>query len=426
MTRTFALALLCVAGLHAETYTLTLREAVDMALRQNPEMVLARIEEQKAAQSIRLAKDPFYPKLVAGSGAAYSSGYPLTIDGSPPALLQTKAIQTFFNRTKSYQVAEARENARTSAIDLSMKRDDVAFRTASAYLDLERLTQVTDLAQREISDFAQVRAAVDALVKEGKLLDIEGDKAALNVAKATQRAQSLNYDLSYMERSLAIILGYGPDDVVKISSSSRTAPKLPESEQGAVDLALDNNKELRRLQSVLAAKGLEVKAQRASWMPQVDLVAQYALLTRYNYNEDFFRRFNRNAGEIGVSFTFPILSGTGASAAAATAEIESSRLREEMINTRGRISLEARRAFEELRNSESAEQVARMDLEVSRKQTSILLAQYGEGRALMKDVAQSRTVENEKWIALYDAQNAREKARLNVLKQTGSILSALR
>jgi len=37
-----------------------LREAVDLALRQNPEMIATRLDEQKAAQSVRLAKDPFF------------------------------------------------------------------------------------------------------------------------------------------------------------------------------------------------------------------------------------------------------------------------------------------------------------------------------------------------------------------------------
>jgi hypothetical protein len=37
-----------------------------------------------------------------------------------------------------------------------------------------------------------------------------------------------------------------------------------------------------------------------------------------------------------------------------------------------------------------------------------------------------RSQENDKWIAFYEAQSAREKARLNVLKQTGSLLQALK
>lgn len=426
MIRTTTLLFLGVTAIRAETYTLTLREAVDLALHQNPDLIATRLDEQKAAQSVRLAKDPFYPRLIVGSGAAYSSGYPLTIDGSPPSVFQGHAIQTFFNRPKTYQIAEARENERTTLIDVDIKRDDVAFRTANLYLDAERTTQVNDVVGRQIQEYEQISQVVSARVAEGKELDIEKDKAALNLARAKQRSMALALDRAYLERSLAIVLGYGPEDAVMISTGERTAPDLPASEQAAVELALSNSKELRRLESVLTARGYAVKAQHASWLPQIDLVAQYALLTRYNFNEDFFRRFNRHAGQIGLSVQLPLLSGTGAAAQAHQAEIDSIRLREEIKSARGRISLDTRRSFEELRNVEAAEEVARLDLEVTRKMLSVTLAQFGEGRATLTDVANLRTAENEKWITFYESHSSRERARLNVLRQTGSLLSSLR
>jgi outer membrane protein len=426
MFRTIALSLLAFTASRAETYVTTLREAVELALRQNPELVLARLDEQKAAQAVRLAKDPFYPRLVAGSGAAYSTGYPLTIDGSPPSILQARAIQTFFNRSKSYTVEETRENARTSAIDSQIRRDDVAFRTAVQYLDAERTTQVAEMARRQIEDFEQIRKIVAARVADGRDLEIENDRAALNLARARQRATALEYDRNYLERSLAVVLGYGPDDAVKISTSERRPPELPASEQAAVEQALANSRELRRLESVLAARGWAIKAQHAARLPQVDLVAQYSLLTRYNFSEDFFGRFNRNAGQLGVSVQFPVLSGTGAAAQAATAEIESDRLRQQIKSAQGRISLDARRSFEELRNVEAAVEVARLDLELARKTVTLLLAQTTEGRVPLRDLAAARTAEHEKWIAWYEAGSQRERAQLDVLRQTGSLLSALR
>ncbi len=425
MIRITTLFLCTLAALQAETYTLTLRQAVDLALQQNPELIVTRLDEQKASQSVRLARDPFYPRLNVGSGAAYSAGYPLTIDGNPPSIFQAHAVQSFFNRPKTYAVAEARENERTTLIDIDIKRDDIVFRTASLYLDAERSTQVSDLAAREIRQFEQISEVVSARVAEGKLLGVENSKAKLNLARAKQRAAQSSLDRAYLERSLAIILGYGPDDSVRTSASERSAPDLPASEQAAVELALSNSKELRRLESELTAKGFTVKAQHASRLPQVDLVAQYALLTRYNFNFFSTARFSRNAGQIGVSVQVPLFSGTGASALAQQAEIDSIRLREQIKSARGRISLDARRSFEELHNVEAAEEVARLDLEVTREMLANALSQFGEGRATLTDVASLRTAENEKWITFFEAQSSRERARLDVLKQTGSLLSAL-
>ena len=105
---------------------------------------------------------------------------------------------------------------------IDIKRDDIIFRTASLYLDAERATQTNEFVTRQIQEFERIREVVSARVAEGKELEIENDKAMLNVARAKQRAASLSLDRDYFERSLAIVLGYGPEDAVKISTSERS------------------------------------------------------------------------------------------------------------------------------------------------------------------------------------------------------------
>ncbi len=48
-------------------------------------------------------------------------------------------------------------------------------------------------------------------------------------------------------------------------------------------MALRNNRELRQMQSNVLAKELDLRSYKAARLPQVDLVAQYALFARYNY-----------------------------------------------------------------------------------------------------------------------------------------------
>src|SRR6478609_7905866 len=108
MGRSFAL-LLIASGAYAEVRTMTLRQAVDTAVRQNPEVVMARLEEQKAQEAVRIARDPFSPKVVVGSGLAYTSGFPMSVEGSAPSVFQARAIQSLYNKPRSYEVAAARE-----------------------------------------------------------------------------------------------------------------------------------------------------------------------------------------------------------------------------------------------------------------------------------------------------------------------------
>jgi hypothetical protein len=79
-----------------------------------------------------------------------------------------------------------------------------------------------------------------------------------------------------------------------------------------------------------------------------------------------------------------------------------------------------------MKKAESAREVAKLDLEVAREQVSVLLAQLAEGRTTQQAIEQSRFLENEKWIAFYDAQHALERARMDLLHQTGTIIAALK
>src|SRR6478752_3993831 len=101
----FLSALVLITPAAAEVRTLTLRGALDIALQQNPDVVLARLDQQRARAQVTIEKDPFRPKLFAGSGAAYTNGFPMSIDGNAPAIIQAKAPMAIFDRPQSYRAA---------------------------------------------------------------------------------------------------------------------------------------------------------------------------------------------------------------------------------------------------------------------------------------------------------------------------------
>jgi outer membrane protein len=421
------ISLLCLstAVAFAEVHPLTLRQAVDLALKQNPDLVLSRLDQQKAQQAIRVAKDPFVPKVYAGSGLAKPWGYPLSIDGAAPSIIQTRTDMALFNRPKTYELARVREVARGAEIDTQSKGDAVVYQTAGMFLDAEELARSKQSLQLEVENLQRVSATVGAQVQEGRELPIENKRVAVDLARASQRLLGLSDDLDYAEASLAVVLGYPAADRVDPVTEERAAFEVPESEQAAVEQALDNNKDIRKLESQLQAKGFEVKENRAARLPSVDLVAQYALFTKSDY-EYFFTRFQRNNGELGVGIQIPLLIGSATKALAKQAQIDIQELRTQMDQLRNRIQLDTQKSYQSLQKARSAEEVARLDLDYTRDQVSVFLAQLGEGRATEAQVDNARLAEQEKWITFYDAQHAVESARLDLLRQTGTLLAALR
>jgi outer membrane protein len=421
---TFVLVFVSAAAF-AETHSLTLRQAVDIALKQNPDLVLSRLDEQKAQDAVRVAKDPFVPKVYAGSGLAKVWGYPSSIEGAAPSIIQARTDMSLFNTPKKYELARMRENARTAAITTQSKSDEVAFQTASLFLDTQQIARNVDSLKPETESLERVSQATQLRVNEGRALPIENKKIAADLARARQRYEAAMDDLEYSQASLAVVLGYPAGDRVQPLDEERGRPEIPASEEAARDEALQNSKELRRLESSLQAKGFEIREYRATRLPVVDLVAQYALFAKSNY-QAFFTNIQRNNGELGVAITIPLLAGSAPKGLAGEVEADILQLRAQVNQARNRIELDTQKSYQDLHKAQSAEDVTRLDLDYAREQVSVLLAQLGEGRVTQQQVDDARLNEQEKWIAFYDAQHTVAKAELGLLRQTGTLMAALR
>jgi outer membrane protein TolC len=413
------------AAAFAEVHPLTLRQAVEIALKENSDLMLARLDEQKAQAAIRVAKDPFVPKVYAGSGLAKVWGYPTSIEGAAPSIVQTRTDMALFNRPKSYELARVRETARGAALDTQSKGDQIVYQTATLFLQAQQLARSAQSLQLEVESLKRVGAAVSAQVEEGRRLPIENKRTAVDMARASQRYDALGDDLDYAEASLAVVLGYSAADRVQPMDEDRPRLEIPASAQAATELALENSRDIRKLESQLQAKGFEVKEAEAARLPVIDLVAQYALFAKSNY-ENFFTRFQRNNTELGVSIQIPLLTGSASKGLGAQAKTDILELRTQLGQVRNRIQLDTEKSYRDLQKATSAQEVARLDLDYTREQVSVLLAQLGEGRATQQQVDDARLAEQEKWIAFYDAQHVVENARLDVLRQTGTLQAALR
>jgi outer membrane protein TolC len=407
-------------------HTLSLREAVERALKESPDVVLARLEADRAAQAARLAHSVFVPRVVVGSGLAYSSGLPMSIEGATPSIFQANAIGSVFNRAQSLHVASARESRRGAEIDANAKQEEVVYRTAETFLDAENAARIAETSRQEADALGRVLDTVRARAGEGRELPIEVKKAELNLARARYRSQVFESNAEAARISLATLLAYEPSDQVAPAPGERTIAAVPESAEAAVAAALASSKEIRSLESKLLAKQLDVRSQQAERLPRMDLVAQYALLSKFNNYAKFFNSFQRNNGQLGISFQVPLFSGPAVSAAVAQAGAEAAQVRLQLRAAQSRVAADARRAYQEMKQAETGKEVAKMDLDVARDQVSLLLAQMGEGRASVRQVDDARTAETDKWIAFYGAAATAEKARWALLRQAGELMAALR
>jgi hypothetical protein len=144
------------------------------------------------------------------------------------------------------------------------------------------------------------------------------------------------------------------------------------------------------------------------------------------FGEDFFRRFQRHNAQIGASVAIPLWTNPQDEAAAAQSDLEVRRIRLQASALRTKIESESRQAWQKVRDAEAYREIARLDLEVAREQTGIVLAQVEEGRAGTKALEEARIAEQDRWVAYDEAGCELEKARLEVLRRAGRLIASLR
>ena len=420
------LSLLAVSALaFSETRSLTLPQALEIATRQNPDIALARLDMQRATEGIAVAQDPFRPKVYAGSGLAYTYGYPNSIEGNAPSLFQIKTDMAIYNRPKSYEVASARETARGSQYGAQAKTEEVAYQTADLFLMASQMEHSRETLGNELPSLQKVVQLTAASVSEGAELPLDLKRARVNLAMSEQRLEASRLDADYYEMMLAVVLGFPASDRVKPIDTELASIASPPSENEAADTAMRNNKELRQMQSNVLARELQLRSYKSSRLPQVDLVAQYALFAKYNY-EQYFQKFQRNNAQLGVSVTIPILVGTASKGLAAQAFTDMQKIRIQMDQVRNRILTDTRRSYEQWQKAQNIRNLSRMQLDLAREQLSVLLAQNSEGRVPMSQVEQARLDEGNRWLDFYESDVQEIRAKLAILRQTGSLMSAVR
>jgi outer membrane protein TolC len=75
---------------------------------------------------------------------------------------------------------------------------------------------------------------------------------------------------------------------------------------------------------------------------------------------------------------------------------------------------------------DTGREVARLELELAQQNLQVLQSQFQQGRASIRDLETAQLDESEKWLLFLDADIARQKAELDLLRTTGQLAQTFR
>jgi outer membrane protein TolC len=400
---------------------LTLRGAIEMALRNSKDIQVAKLQASVADHASQLSKAEFLPNLYAGSGAGYTYGIPQTPGGSAPSVFNVTYTEQIFNQPLRGQGKELEEQARSQKIVLEDVKNSVILRTAMAYLELAKVRHSLELLRAEIESAEKILQVTQERQGEGYELPVEVTKAQLTKAQVTQRILQLEGREDELEVFLRGQLALGDEQAIEV-----TPEELPgEVEQEGANLvamAMQKNTGLLLAESDVRAKEFRLKGEKRGNLPTLELVGIYSVLASFNNYKKYFNpnSFQMNNVNVGVQVQVPIFSAkTKQSIGLAQVNLETAQANLSIKKTQ--VSAEVRQKTRRLRERDAAKEVARLELQLAQQNIGVLQTQFAEGKVNLRELEKARLEENEKWMAFLDANFQRQQAQLDLLKTAGEL-----
>jgi len=398
---------------------LRFRQAIDLALQHSGITAIAAVNEWRSQKAYEEVRNHYLPQLTVGSGLGYSYGFPLTLEGSAPSVVNFTSTQSLFNLSLKQFVKAAKIDWKASSFDVQDKRSEVILDTAVSYAQLVNLTG-------KLGTLAEAQAAADKAesvteqrVKEGVDSQLELTKSQLAAARIRLRIADAQGQADVLREHLAKTTGLTP---AEIQPDPESMPALPlisqEDDLGA--RAAANSPVIKLAEQRSEAAAARAKGEHKATLPFADLASQYAYLARYNNYDQYFLKYTSNNLAAGLNIKFPFFNPVQ-KAHAALADADSIVARKEADLTRYRVGEDTLRLQRSLRQLQAARDVAKLEWQVSVGDLAGVQARMQTGNANLRDAQLAQLDVNDKFAAYLDAEFELTRTELQLLRLTGEL-----
>ena len=194
-------------------------------------MGIAAINQWRAHEAYKEARANYIPQLTIGSGLGYSYGFPLTLEGSAPSVVNfnssSVAVQSF---AEGVSCKAAKIDWKATSLDIQDKRDAVILDTALTYAHLDQLTAKIAALTEAQTAAEKAQFVSEQRLKEGVDSKLEVTKSQLLTARIRLRIAEAQGQADVLREHLAICWECLPIPSPSIQAPSRRCPLISQDD----------------------------------------------------------------------------------------------------------------------------------------------------------------------------------------------------
>ena len=405
----------------------TLRQCIDFALRNQPAVRQAEIDQQINEKDIRIGLSAWLPQLTsAGEYEHYFKGSPVqtTTPGvvSPVdeySSLGLQASQVIYNndvllaaKTANYSRQYYKQNTLSSQINVVSDVSKAFFDVLLSEKQLDILNEDIVRLQRSLKD-AYSRYQAGVVDKT----DYKQATISLNnsIASRKQTAEAIKSKLAYLKQIMGI--NAGTTLRLQYDSARYESEAYIDTNQ---TLNVNNRIEYQLLQTQKNLQTLNVKYYRWGFLPAISAVGAYDL---YYFSDRFSNLYNNTSpsGYYGLTLTLPIFQGTKRLQNLAKARLQSDRVDLDVVNTENTINTEYVEALADYKSNYTNWQLLQQNVSLAKDVYKVVSLQYREGIKTYLDVIISQSDLRTAELNYYNALFQLLSSKIDLEKALGTL-----
>jgi outer membrane protein TolC len=400
------------------TAVVTLKQSIDFALRNQPQLKQANIDEQINERDIKISLSNWLPQIgstgqyqhyfqrpaqvAQGTGTGTGAGQNLAIAHNV-STLGLQASQVIYNndvlqasRASKYSRQYYKQNTQSSKIDLVSDVSKAFYDVLLSQRQLDIIKEDIVRLRRSLKD-AYSRYQAGVVDKT----DYKQATIALNNSLASQK--QTQEAIKSKSAVLKEVMGFNPDRQLTLSYDSAHLQTEAVIDTNQI-LNYSNRVEYQLLQTQKNLLSLNISYYKWGWLPSLSAVGGYSL----GYFNDSFSKMYNDAyptSFAGLSLSIPIFTGGKRLQNLAKARLQVERSDLDLVNSRNAINTEYTQALANYKSSYYNWQTLNENVTLAKDVYKVVDLQYREGIKTYLDVivsqADLRTAELNYYNALF-------------------------
>lgn len=420
--------------------SLSLSQAIDLALKQNKNLRLARLAVTESVQKKEIARAAYFPHIKNESTLLHITelagvSIPEGAFGIPSATgpIPGRKITIAQGGLTSYtsgtglaqpftQIFKIRESNRAAAADVrsaTIRVDDVAnavsLKVRQVYYGILIAEQKRKSAQEAI-EASKLRATESASeVEQGSSLEVSDLEAQASVLSAKQDLLTLDLQLTDLFVTLDDLLGLPLEARPHLQEDVSDVPITMLSRAEAIHIAREQSPDVLAAQQAVIKARAGLAAARDEYIPNVTGLARYS----YQSGVPFLVH---NFGTFGLSFSYDLFDGGRRLTEVREAQNKLSQAELNLSQVQDEVDVRVRSAYDKVDRLQALTGVAEELLKVRIEAARVSDRRYEENAALASDRAEAHAKNFSAQAALLEAQLGFSLAQGELLRILGRLV----